>query len=69
METDMTIDRLLAQKWKILDRLNTMSDIADRYTKDCAEDYDEQMFERIQMRIRDEINSLISEIKKREGRT
>lgn len=63
-------DKMLANKWIILDRLHTLRTIARSFSDGHYDDngFDREVFNRICNTITEEIRTLTDEIKRREGR-
>lgn len=61
-------DRLLINKWVVLDRLNTLRALADGFAAGAYEDFDRDMFTRLRLDIDEAVKALTTEVQRREGR-
>lgn len=55
-------DRLLVNKWTILDRINTLSDMARYYADNHYTDFDRDLFQKLERAICQATNDLTTEI-------
>ncbi len=61
-------DKLLVNKWTVLDRLHTMRSLAQLFADSAYDEFDRGVFATLQSQVDQKVKVLIDEIKHREGR-